>query len=125
MNVPRDMNIGSFGKTISENRTLEDCKAEDISLSLLEMISQNIGQIASLNARLYGIKMIFFGGSFIKDNTCALETLSSSVHYHSKGTAKAMFLRHEGFVGALGALMSYENKHGLIIMDESQNVENT
>ncbi|KAI3962702.1 hypothetical protein MKW92_025262 [Papaver armeniacum] len=125
LNVPRDMNIGSFGKTISENRTLEDCKAEDISLSLLEMISQNIGQIATLNARLYGIKMIFFGGSFIKDNTCALETLSSSVHYHSKGTAKAMFLRHEGFVGALGALMSYENKHGIIIMDESQNVENT
>ncbi|XP_026393977.1 pantothenate kinase 2-like isoform X2 [Papaver somniferum] len=80
-NAPPDMNIGSFGKAISENRTLEDCKAEDISLSLLEMISQNIGQIASLNARIYEIKRIFFGGSFIKDNTCALETLSSSVHY--------------------------------------------
>ncbi|KAI3971389.1 hypothetical protein MKW92_043751 [Papaver armeniacum] len=43
----------------------------------------------------------------------------------SKGTAKAMFLRHEGFVGALGALMSYENKHGLDIMDEPQDVETT
>ena len=30
----------------------------------------------------------------------------------SKGEAKAMFLRHEGFLGALGAFMSYE-KHGL------------
>lgn len=30
----------------------------------------------------------------------------------SKGDAKAMFLRHEGFLGALGAFMSYE-KHGL------------
>lgn len=29
----------------------------------------------------------------------------------SKGEAKAMFLRHEGFLGALGAFMSYE-KHG-------------
>ncbi|XP_026393976.1 pantothenate kinase 2-like isoform X1 [Papaver somniferum] len=124
-NAPPDMNIGSFGKAISENRTLEDCKAEDISLSLLEMISQNIGQIASLNARIYEIKRIFFGGSFIKDNTCALETLSSSVHYQTDGAAKAMFLRHEGFVGALGALMSYENKHGLLIKDESQNVETT
>ncbi|KAI3965971.1 hypothetical protein MKX01_010928 [Papaver californicum] len=124
-NAPPNMNIGSFGKTISENRTLEDCKAEDISLSLLEMISQNIGQIASLNARLYGIKRIFFGGSFIKDNTCALETLSSSVQYQTNGTSKAMFLRHDGYVGALGALMSYENKHGLLIMDESQNVETT
>ncbi|KAI3837758.1 hypothetical protein MKW92_019977 [Papaver armeniacum] len=125
LNAPPDMNIGSFGKAISENRTLEDCKAEDISLSLLEMISQNIGQIASLNARIYGIKRIFFGGSFIKDNTCALETLSSSVDYQTNGEAKAMFLRHEGFVGALGALMSYENKHGLLIKDESQNVETT
>ncbi|KAI3859127.1 hypothetical protein MKX03_023054 [Papaver bracteatum] len=87
------------------------------------MFSLNIAQIASLNARVYGIKRIFFGGSFIKENTCALEILSSSVHYHSKGRAKAMFLRHEGFVGALGALMRYENKHGLLIMDEPQDVE--
>ncbi|RZC82774.1 hypothetical protein C5167_045559 [Papaver somniferum] len=117
---PPNMNIGSFGKAISENKTLEDCNAEDISLSLLEMISHNIAQIASLNARIYGIKRIFFGGSFMKDNACALATLSSSVHYASKGTAKAMFLRHEGFVGALGALTSYENKHDLFIMDNDK-----
>ena len=30
----------------------------------------------------------------------------------SQGKAQAMFLRHEGFLGALGAFMSYE-KHGL------------
>ena len=30
----------------------------------------------------------------------------------SKGEAQAMFLRHEGYLGALGAFMSYE-KHGL------------
>lgn len=30
----------------------------------------------------------------------------------SQGEAQAMFLRHEGFLGALGAFMSYE-KHGL------------
>jgi len=30
----------------------------------------------------------------------------------SKGETQAMFLRHEGFLGALGAFMSYE-KHGL------------
>ncbi|KAI8013786.1 Pantothenate kinase 2 [Camellia lanceoleosa] len=31
---------------------------------------------------------------------------------YSKGNEQAMFLRHEGFLGALGAFMSYE-KHGL------------
>ncbi|KAL5715953.1 pantothenate kinase [Ranunculus cassubicifolius] len=118
------MNIGSFGKTITENMALGDCKAEDISMSLLSMVSHNIGQIASLNARVYGTKRIFFGGSFIKDNTYALETISSSVHHKSKGTAKAMFLQHEGFIGALGALVRYD-KHGLFKNEEPQIVEGT
>uniref|UniRef100_M1BJJ0 Pantothenate kinase 2 n=1 Tax=Solanum tuberosum TaxID=4113 RepID=M1BJJ0_SOLTU len=74
----------SFGKTISENKDLEDYKPEDISLSLLRMISYNIGQ--------------FLGNESLLDG--------------SKGDAQAMFLRHEGFLGALGAFMSYE-KHGL------------
>ncbi|KAJ6868981.1 pantothenate kinase 2-like [Populus alba x Populus x berolinensis] len=82
----------SFGKTISEKKELTDYRPEDISLSLLRMISYNIGQISYLNALRFGLKRIFFGGS--------------------KGEAQAMFLRHEGFLGVLGAFMSYE-KHGL------------
>lgn len=35
-----------------------------------------------------------------------------SASCRSKGEAKAMFLRHEGFLGALGAFMSYK-KDGL------------
>uniref|UniRef100_A0A6N2LBQ7 Damage-control phosphatase ARMT1-like metal-binding domain-containing protein n=1 Tax=Salix viminalis TaxID=40686 RepID=A0A6N2LBQ7_SALVM len=79
----------SFGKTISEKKELTGYRPEDISLSLLRMISYNIGQISYLNALRFGLKRIFFGGE-----------------------AQAMFLRHEGFLGALGAFMSYE-KHGL------------
>ncbi|KAI3862933.1 hypothetical protein MKX03_007640, partial [Papaver bracteatum] len=126
-NAPTDMNIGSFGKIISENRTLEDCKAADISLSLL---------IGDDFAKHWAGKL---QGSFIKDNTCALEALSSSCCHNmcilifnaysllcrTNGAAKAMFLRHKGFVGALGALMCYENKHGLLIEDESQNAKTT
>lgn len=36
----------SFGKAISENKELEDYRPEDISLSLLRMISYNIGQVS-------------------------------------------------------------------------------
>jgi len=36
----------------------------------------------------------------------------SILSFRSNGAAQAMFLRHEGFLGALGAFMSYE-KHGL------------
>lgn len=39
-------------------------------------------------------------------------TLPFVAIFRSQGQAQAMFLRHEGFLGALGAFMSYE-KHGL------------
>lgn len=41
----------------------------------------------------------------------------SNFFLRSKGEAKAMFLRHEGFLGALGAFMSYEknNYDGLMV----------
>lgn len=41
----------SFGKTISENKELEDYRPEDISLSLLRMISYNIGQVSCIMTR--------------------------------------------------------------------------
>uniref|UniRef100_A0A0E0IMT4 Pantothenate kinase 2 n=1 Tax=Oryza nivara TaxID=4536 RepID=A0A0E0IMT4_ORYNI len=102
----------SFGKTISDDKELSDYRPEDISLSLLRMISYNIGQISYLNALRYGLKRIFFGGFFIRGHAYTMDTISFAVNFWSKGEAKAMFLRHEGFLGALGAFMSYE-KHGL------------
>ncbi|KAL3642361.1 Pantothenate kinase 2, mitochondrial [Castilleja foliolosa] len=102
----------SFGKAISENKELEDYAPEDISLSLLRMISYNIGQISYLNALRFGLKRIFFGGFFIRGHAYTMDTISFAVQFWSKGQAQAMFLRHEGFLGAIGAFMSYE-KHGL------------
>ncbi|KAK7350623.1 hypothetical protein VNO77_09445 [Canavalia gladiata] len=102
----------SFGKTISEKKELEDYRPEDISLSLLRMISYNIGQISYLNALRFRLKRIFFGGFFIRGHAYTMDTISFAVQFWSKGEAQAMFLRHEGFLGALGAFMSYE-KHGL------------
>ncbi|KAK3223361.1 hypothetical protein Dsin_010386 [Dipteronia sinensis] len=100
----------SFGKAISDNRELEEYKPEDIARSLLRMISNNIGQIAYLNALRFGLKRIFFGGFFIRSHAFTMDTISVAVNFWSKGEAKAMFLHHEGFLGALGAFMSYE-KH--------------
>ncbi|GAV61025.1 Fumble domain-containing protein [Cephalotus follicularis] len=102
----------SFGKAISDDKELEDYKPEDLARSLLRMISNNVGQISYLNALRFGLKRIFFGGFFIQGHTYTMDTISVAVNFWSKGDAKAMFLRHEGFLGALGAFMSYE-KHGL------------
>ncbi|CAH1439325.1 unnamed protein product [Lactuca virosa] len=102
----------SFGKVISEDKEIEDYRPEDISLSLLRMISYNIGQISYLTALQLGIKRIFFGGYFIRGHAYTMDTISFAIQFWSKGGAEAMFLRHEGFLGALGAFMS-NNKHGL------------
>ncbi|XP_020573078.1 pantothenate kinase 2-like [Phalaenopsis equestris] len=112
----------SFGKTISKSKELSDYRSEDISLSLLRMISYNIGQISYLNALRYGLKRIFFGGFFIRGHAYTMDTISFAVNFWSKGQAQAMFLRHEGFLGALGAFMSYE-KHGLDDLMAHQLVE--
>ncbi|KAI3893824.1 hypothetical protein MKW92_023868 [Papaver armeniacum] len=97
---------------MSRKKKPKDCRPEDISLSLLRMISYDIGQIAYSTAREYGIKRIYFGGFFIRGNAYTMNTISYAVRYWSNGAAEAMFLRHEGFLGALGAFLSYE-KHGV------------
>lgn len=99
----------SFGKAISQNKELNDYRPEDISRSLLRMISNNIAQIAYLNALRFGLKRIFFGGFFIRGHAYTMDTISEGVEFWSKGEAKALFLRHEGFLGALGALMNRDD----------------
>ncbi|KAJ6313383.1 hypothetical protein OIU77_014815 [Salix suchowensis] len=112
----------SFGRAISNNNELDDYKPEDVSRSLLRMISNNIGQISYLNALRFGLKRIFFGGFFIRGQSYTMDTISVAVHFWSKGEAKAMFLRHEGFLGALGAFMSYE-RHSLDDLMINQSVQ--
>ena len=46
---------------------------------------------------------IVFGGSFIRDHPYTIATISSGVRFFSRGTVQALFLRHDGFVGAVGA----------------------
>ncbi|BFI31343.1 type II pantothenate kinase [Marchantia polymorpha subsp. ruderalis] len=112
----------SFGKVISGDKDLSEYRREDLALSLLRMISYNIGQIAYLTALRFGLKRIFFGGFFIRGHAYTMDTISVAINYWSKGEAQAMFLRHEGYLGALGAFLSYD-KHGLTTLTSHQCVE--
>ncbi|KAI9501708.1 hypothetical protein GGI25_006247 [Coemansia spiralis] len=80
----------------------------DIARSLLYMVSNNIGQIAYLNAQLHGIRHIYFGGYFIRGHPLTMHTLSYAINFWSKGAMRALFLRHEGFLGATGAFFINE-----------------
>ncbi|KAJ1729003.1 hypothetical protein LPJ61_003732 [Coemansia biformis] len=81
----------------------------DIARSLLYMVSNNIGQIAYLNAQLHGIRRIYFGGYFIRGHPLTMHTLSYAINFWSRGEMSALFLRHEGFLGATGAFFTAEN----------------
>lgn len=98
----------SFGKVIYGDKNLEDYTPADMTMSLCRMISYNIGQLAYLNAKRYDLPRIFFGGFFIRGHPYTMETISFAISFWSKGEMKAMFLRHEGFLGAVGAFMKVQ-----------------
>lgn len=79
--------------------------AADISRSLLYAISNNIGQIAYLQSEKHSLSTIYFGGSFIRGHRQTINTLSYAIKFWSNGQKKAYFLRHEGFLGAVGAFL--------------------
>eukprot|EP00898_Chlorokybus_atmophyticus_P002460 jgi/Chlat1/3214/Chrsp22S03498 len=57
----------------------------------------------------HGLKRIFFGGFFIRGHSYTMQTINFAINFWSKSTMKATFLRHEGFLGALGAFLAYED----------------
>jgi hypothetical protein len=69
------------------------------------MISYNIGHLAFLNAKRYGISRVFFGGFFIRGHRYTMDVISYAIRFWSKGEMAAMFLRHEGFLGVMGAFL--------------------
>lgn len=85
--------------------------APDISRSLLYAISNNIGQIAYLQSEKHKLKHIYFGGSFIRGHRQTMNTLSYAIKFWSQGEKKAYFLRHEGYLGAVGAFLKRQPRN--------------
>ncbi|SMN21388.1 similar to Saccharomyces cerevisiae YDR531W CAB1 Pantothenate kinase (ATP:D-pantothenate 4'-phosphotransferase [Maudiozyma saulgeensis] len=83
---------------------------EDICKSLLYAVSNNIGQIAYLQAHIHDIQNIYFGGSYIRGHLTTMNTLSYAINFWSKGTKQAFFLKHEGYLGAMGAFLQLEKE---------------
>jgi len=97
------MIASSFGKVFKKGGDKRQFSPEDISRSLLYAVSNNIGQIAYMNAEKYNLERIYFGGCFIRGHATTIATLSYAIRFWSKGTKRALFLRHEGFLGSIGA----------------------
>jgi type II pantothenate kinase len=85
--------------------------APDVSRSLLYAISNNIGQIAYLQSEKHSLSTIYFGGSFIRGHRQTMNTLSYAIKFWSNGEKKAYFLRHEGYLGAVGAFLKRQPRN--------------
>ncbi|KAI1851995.1 hypothetical protein JX265_008199 [Neoarthrinium moseri] len=85
--------------------------ASDVSRSLLYAVSNNIGQIAYLQSQIHGLSHIYFGGSFIRGHPQTMNTLSYAIKFWSKGEKQAYFLRHEGYLGSVGAFLKRQPRN--------------
>ena len=103
--LPSDIVASSFGKLVAKQNPSEGVKEEDLARALLLMVTNNIGQVAHLNARLHKTSRIYFVGTFLQHNTISQQRLAHAIDYWSKGEMEAQFLEHEGYFGALGAFL--------------------
>ena len=92
----------SLGKLALQPR--KDFRREDIAKSLLNMVAYNIANVAYLAGKLQKLNQVCFVGNFIRGYDYTMDRISFAMNYWSEGTAEALFLKHDGYFGALGAL---------------------
>ncbi|KAI1819943.1 fumble-domain-containing protein [Xylaria intraflava] len=111
----RDSNTATAASSSHPKATRADAlsrfSSSDISRSLLYAISNNIGQIAYLHSHIHELSHIYFGGSFIRGHPQTMNTLSYAIRFWSKGQKQAYFLRHEGYLGAVGAFLKRQPRN--------------
>ena len=93
--LPSDIVASSFGKLVAKQNPSEGIKEEDLARALLLMVTNNIGQVAHLNAKLYKTSRIYFVGTFLQHNVISQQRLAYSIDYWSQGKMEAQFLEHE------------------------------
>ncbi|XP_063165788.1 pantothenate kinase 2, mitochondrial isoform X2 [Candoia aspera] len=94
----------SFGNMMSKEKR-EAASKEDLARAALITITNNIGSIARMCALNENINRVVFVGNFLRINTISMKFLAYALDYWSKGQLKALFLEHEGYFGAVGALL--------------------
>lgn len=57
---------------------------EDMAKSLLHMISNDIGQLACLYAKLHNLSRVYFGGFFIRGHPVTMHTITYSINFFTK-----------------------------------------
>uniref|UniRef100_A0A8C7YZA9 pantothenate kinase n=1 Tax=Oryzias sinensis TaxID=183150 RepID=A0A8C7YZA9_9TELE len=94
----------SFGHMMCKEKR-DSISKEDLARATLVTITNNIGSIARMCAVNEKIERVVFVGNFLRINTVSTKLLAYAMDFWSKGQLRALFLEHEGYFGAVGALM--------------------
>ena len=70
------------------------------------MICNNIGQMSSIAGKMQFVDLVYFSGNFINSHEFTMEQISQSFHLYSESEMENCFLSQEGYLGALGCLVS-------------------
>ena len=97
----REFTAASLGK-IDDNFKVSNLYKGDIINSLICMIGENVGTIATLMAENNEISNIAFCGGFLTDNKIIKKILSLICRVNNK---KAIFLKNSEFCASIGALL--------------------
>lgn len=94
----------SFGKMGSKLHR-ENATKEDLARATLVTITNNLGGLAMNWAVREKVERVIFVGNFLRDNLISMRSLAYAMEFWSQGVRKALFLEHEGYFGAIGALL--------------------
>jgi len=97
----REFTAASLGK-IEYNFDKNTINNGDFLNSLISLIGENIGTIATLMAANYSVSNIIFSGGFLRDNKPLKRILSLMCTVKS---IKAIFLKNSEFSAAIGAML--------------------
>jgi type II pantothenate kinase len=97
----REFTAASLGK-LNEKFQVKTLKKEDFIASIICMIGENLGTIATLMADKNNITNIIFSGGFLKENKILKQLLSILCRVNKK---KAIFLKNSEYSAAIGALI--------------------
>jgi type II pantothenate kinase len=106
--LPSTTVASSFGHMVMNKDPEDGISKADMASSLLHMIGGNIAQIAYLTAVREKTKHVIFAGNFLRHNPLSLGFIGYSIKFWSNNDVNALFLKHEGYFGSIGALIFTE-----------------
>ncbi|XP_075221628.1 pantothenate kinase 3 fbl isoform X3 [Lycorma delicatula] len=107
--LPGDLVASSFGQMNSKERRATVSR-EDLARATLVTITNNIGSLARMCALNEKVNRVVFAGNFLRVNPISMKLLAYAMDYWSNGTLKALFLEHEGYFGAVGCLLAFNEE---------------